>query len=79
MKKTFTKFLNRLTVEMVKRVTVLINLFRRISGVHSAMLPRQFIFGKKFKTTLCKIGELVMAYDLTSNNKTAHPRAFFAF
>ena len=30
----FKKYLKRLTIKMVKRVTVLINLFRRKSGVH---------------------------------------------
>ena len=42
------------------------------------MSPRQILFGKKFKTPLCKIGELVMAYDVTANNKTTIPRAFYA-
>ena len=63
---------------MVKRVTVLINSFRRKSTVHPVMSPRQILFGKKFKTSLCKIGELVMAYEVTSSNKTTDPRAFFA-
>ena len=63
---------------MLKRVTVLINSFRRKSGVHPVMSPRQILFGKKFKTPLCKIGELVMAYDVTSSNRTTDPRAFFA-
>ena len=48
----FKKFLNRLTIEMVIRVTALINLFRRKSGVHPVMLTRQLLFGKKFKTPL---------------------------
>ena len=42
------------------------------------MSPRQILFGKKFKTPLCKIRELVMAYNVTSSNKTTDPRAFFA-
>ena len=41
------------------------------------MSPRQILFGKKFKTLLCKIGELVMAYDGTANNKSTIPRAFY--
>ena len=36
------------------------------------------MFGKKFKTQLCKIGELVVAYIVIASNKTAHPRIFFA-
>ena len=63
---------------MLKRVVVLINLFRRKSGVHPVMSPRQILFGKKFKLPLCKIGELVMAYDVKSTNKTSEPRAFYA-
>ena len=74
----FTKFPKRLTIEMVKRVTVRINLFRKESGVHLVISPRQLMFGKKFRTPLCKIGKLVMAYNMTSNNTTANPRAFFA-
>ena len=42
------------------------------------MSPRQILFGKKFKTPLYKIGELVMAYDITTNNKTTIPRAPYA-
>ena len=42
------------------------------------MSPRQIIFGKKFKTPLCKMGELVLAYAVRLNNKTSKPRAFYA-
>ena len=62
----------------MKRDVVLINLFRRKSGVHPVMSPRQILFSKKFKTPLCKIGELVMAYHVTADNKTTIPRAFYA-
>ena len=63
---------------MTKRATVIINSFRRKSGVHSVMSPRQIIFGKKFKTPLYKMGELVLAYVLQSNNNKSQPRAFYA-
>ena len=46
----FTRYPKRFTIEMVKRVVVLINLFRRKSGVHPVMSSRQILFGKKFKT-----------------------------
>ena len=62
---------------MVKRVTVLFNSFNRKSGVYPVMSPRQTSFGKKLKTPLCKIGELVMVYNMTANNKTAGPRVCF--
>ena len=74
----FKNYPKRLTIEMTKRATVLINSFRRKSGVHSVMSPRQIIFGKKFKIPLCKMGELMLTYDVLSNNKTSKPRAFYA-
>ena len=74
----FEKYPKRLTIEMTKRVTILINSFRRKSGVYPVMSPRQILFGMKFKTPLCKIGELVLACDVKSNNKTSKPRAFYA-
>ena len=73
----FNKYPKRLTIEMTKRVNILINSFRRKSRVHAVMSPRPILFGKKFKTPLCKMGELVLAYDLKSNNKTSKPRAFY--
>ena len=63
---------------MVKQVTVLINKFRRKSGVHLVMSPRQLLFRMIFKTPLYKVDELVMMYDVTVSNKTTDPRAFFA-
>ena len=74
----FNKYPKRLTIEMTRHATVLINSFRRKSGVHTVMSPRQILFGKKFKTHLCKTGELVLAYDVKSDNKTSKPRAFNA-
>ena len=63
---------------MTKRASVLINLFRRKPVIHSLMSPRQIIFENKFKTPLCKMGELVLAYDVLSNNRTSKPRVFYA-
>ena len=74
----FTKYPKRLTIKMTKRATVLINSFRRKSGVHSVMSPRQIQFSKIFKAPLCKTGELVLAYDVRANNKTSRPRVFYA-
>ena len=62
----FTKYPRKLTIKMTKPATVLINSFRRKSGVHSVMSPRQIIFGRKFKTPLCKMGELVLAHNVPS-------------
>ena len=74
----FDRHPKRFTIKLLKRVVVLINSFRRKSGVYPVMSPRQILFGKKFKTPLCKVGELVIAYDVTANNKTMIPRAFCA-
>ena len=41
------------------------------------MSPRQILYAQKFKTPLCKINELVMADDVTANNKTMIPKAFY--
>ena len=72
----FEKYPKRLTIEMTKRVTILINSFRRKSEVHPLMSPRQILSGKKCKTPLCKMGEFLLAYDVKSNNRTSKPRAF---
>lgn len=40
--------------------------------------PRQIIFGKRFRSPFCKIGEVELAYDTSSSNDTEHPRAYFA-
>mmetsp|Transcript_32525 Transcript_32525/g.36386 ORF Transcript_32525/g.36386 Transcript_32525/m.36386 type:complete len:130 (+) Transcript_32525:5444-5833(+) len=74
----FTKYPRRLRIEMTQCATVLINSFRRKSGVHSVMSPRQILFGKKSKTLLCKMGELMIACNVKANNKTSRPRAFYA-
>ena len=62
---------------MTKQATVRINSFRRKSGAHPVISPRKIVFSKKFKTSSCKIGELVMAYELKANNKTSCPRTFY--
>ena len=74
---TFKRYPKRFTIKLLKRVVVLINSLRRKSGVYPVMSPRQILFGKKFKTPLCKIGELVMAYDVTVDNKTTTPRCAY--
>ena len=46
--------------------------------MHAVMSARKILFGKKFKTPLCKMGELVLEYDEKLNNKISKPRAFYA-
>ena len=74
----FTRYLKRLTIKMVKRVTIFISLLNKKSGVHSVMSHRQILLGIKFKAPLCKVGKLEMAYNMTRNNKTARQMGFFA-
>ena len=74
----FTKYPTRLRIEILKRATVLINSFKRKAEVHSVMSLRLILFGKKFKTPLCKMGKLVLAYDIRANNNTSRPTAFYA-
>ena len=74
----FKKYRKRLTIKMTKYVIVLINLLRRESGVHSVLSSRQILLVKKLKTPLCKIEDLVMAWDVKANNKTSRPRVFYA-
>ena len=59
------KYSKRLTLKMTRRVTVLINSFKRKSGVHVWM-------------PLCKMSQLVLAYNVKSDNKTNKPRAYHA-
>ena len=70
-----SRYPKRLTIKMTRRVTIFINSFRKKSGVYPMMSPRQLLLGKKFKTPLYKMGELVLAYNVTLNNKTSKPRA----
>lgn len=51
---------------------------RCLPGCYNLIKIKRVLFGKKFKTPLCKIGELVMAYNVTADNKTKIPRAFYA-
>ena len=51
----FKKYQKRLMIEMVKRVTVLINLFKRKSGLHPMMSPRQLIFGRNSRLHYTKL------------------------
>lgn len=74
----FKKFPKRVTIELVKRMVVLINSFARRTGVHPVMSPRQIVMGRHFLTPLCKFGELVLAYDTEASNNTNIPRAFSA-
>ena len=41
------------------------------------MSPRQIMYRRKFIPPLCKIGELVLAYDTYGTNDTGQPRAFY--
>ena len=63
---------------MMKRVTALINLFRRKLGVHPVLSPlRQHYSVRNSRLFYVKIRELVIAYNVKANNKIIHSRAFY--
>ena len=73
----FTHIPRRLTIEMVRAATVLINSIPRKGGVHDAMSARELITGKKLQIPLCRVGEFVIAHNYTSSD-VEKPRGFDA-
>ena len=49
----FTHIPRRLTIEMVRAATVLINSIPRKGGVHDAMSARELVTGKKLQIPMC--------------------------
>ena len=66
----FTKYPRQLTIEMITRTVALINSFAQRTLAHKTMSPRRIMYGRGFKTPLCKFGELVMAYMNQSHQTT---------
>ena len=50
----FNKYPSRLTIEMITRTVTLINSFARRTLAHKTMSPRRIMYGRVFKTPLCK-------------------------
>jgi hypothetical protein len=55
----YKKIPKRFTIEMVHRVTMLINSLPQNIGIHSIISPREIVTGKKFRCPSIKIGQYV--------------------
>jgi hypothetical protein len=64
----YKKIPKRFTIEMVHRVTMLINSLPKQNGIHSILSPREIITGKKFRCPSIKIGQYVQGHTGGSNN-----------
>ena len=69
----FSKYPRRLTIEMITRTVTLINSFARRTLAHKTMSPQRIMYGRGFKTPMCKFSELVMAYKPKSSTDTGVP------
>jgi hypothetical protein len=64
----YKKIPKRFTIEMVHRVTMLINSLPKQKGIHSILSPRGIITGKKFRCPSIKIGQYVQGHTGGSND-----------
>jgi hypothetical protein len=55
----YKKVPKRFTIEMVHRITMLINSLPKQNGIHSILSPREIVTGKKFRCPSVKIGKSV--------------------
>ncbi|OEU06188.1 hypothetical protein FRACYDRAFT_255934, partial [Fragilariopsis cylindrus CCMP1102] len=67
----------RFTIEMVHKVTMLINSLPKNNGIHSIMSPREIVTGKKFRCPTIKVGQYIQG--LTGGtNSTVQERSIDA-
>jgi hypothetical protein len=64
----YKKIPKQFTIEMVNRVTVLINSLPKQNGIHSILSPREIVTGKKFRCPSIKIGQYVQGHTRGSND-----------
>ena len=67
----FLQVLKRFLVEVVKRVTMLVNLIPRKGGVDMALSQRELITGMKLRVPKYKIGQYMHGHIKTTNNTGA--------
>jgi hypothetical protein len=58
----------RFTIELVHRVTMLINSLPKQNGIHLILSPREIVTGKKFRCPSIKIGQYVQGHTGGSNS-----------
>jgi hypothetical protein len=64
----YKKIPKRFTIEMVHKVTMLINSLPKNNGIHSILSPREIVTGKKFRCLSIKIGQYVQGHTGGSNS-----------
>jgi hypothetical protein len=64
----YKKIPKRFTIEMVHRITMLINSLPKQNGIHSILSPREIVTGKKFRCPSIRIGQYVQGHTGGSNS-----------
>jgi hypothetical protein len=64
----YKKIPKRFTIEMVHKVTMLINSLPKQNGIHYVLSPREIGTGKKFRCPSIKIGQYVQGHTGGSNS-----------
>jgi hypothetical protein len=65
---SYGKLPKRFTIEMVHKVTMLINSLPKQNGIHSVLSPREIVTGEKFRCPSIKIGQYVQLHTGGTNN-----------
>jgi hypothetical protein len=58
----------RFTIEMVHKITVLINSLPKQNGIHSILSPREIVTGKKFRCPSIRVGQYVQGHTGGTND-----------
>jgi hypothetical protein len=64
----YKKLPKRFTIEMVNRITILINSLPKQNGIHSVLSPREIVTGKKFRCPSIRIGQYVQGHTGGTNS-----------
>jgi hypothetical protein len=64
----YKKLPKRFTIEMVHKITMLINSLPKQNGIHSVMSPREIVTGKKFRCPTVKVGQYVQGHTGGTNS-----------
>jgi hypothetical protein len=74
----YNKTPKRFTIEMVHRITILINSLPKQNGIHSILSPREIVTGKKFQCPSIKIGQYFQGHT-GGTNSTDQERSIDSF
>jgi hypothetical protein len=64
----YKKIPKRFTIEMVNKITMLVNSLPKQNGIHSVLSPREIVTGKKFRCPSIKIGQYVQGHTGGTND-----------